>query len=171
MDFKKNLLTIILLCSAAAINAKADMDSSPIVVVDLMRVGAEAKEFKKKQEDAKAEIDAKVKEIEALDRKFQNNLSDLQASAKDLSSTALERKQEELGKLQGEIEVKKRNLQAHVQKVMASAEKDLVDKVKAICKNLGFKVVLPGALYVDDAYDRTDTVIKELNKNTSSKKK
>lgn len=170
MNMKTKIFTLILLYSVGSLSAEtASVDvEKPIVVVDVMRVGSEAKEFNKKQESLKADINAKVKDIDNLEKKFQEALQKLQVKAKDMTQAALEKEQENLGKMQGEIEIKKRNLQAYAQKIVADAEKDLVDKVKKICKELGFGIVLPGALYVAPEYDRTDIVITELNKQVKA---
>ncbi len=169
MNIKTKILTGIFLSSVVSASASDVVAipgvKSPVVVVDLMRMGSEAKEFNKKQESLKADIDAKVKDIETLQAKFQKTFQELQVKAKDMTQAALEKAQEELGKMQGEIEIKKRNLEAYIQKVVADAEKSLVDQVKKICKELGFGIVLPGALHFAPEYDKTDVVIKELNKN------
>jgi Skp family chaperone for outer membrane proteins len=165
MNFTKTYLTIILLFSAAAINAK------DVVVVDLMQVGSKAKTFLAKQETIKKSLDPDVKKLEKADADFKKKVQDFQSKASTMSEKKQQEEQQTLMALQQSLQQQQQALQAKIQKIMGEAEKELVEQVKVICKKLGFKIALPGALYVDDAYDKTAEVIAELDKTAPKKTK
>src|SRR3989344_4698703 len=109
------------------------------VYVDLSRVSQETTEFKSWQESIESDVQTRVK--------------------------ALEKLQEEVANLQNKIEIKKRNLQAYVQKISGDVEEKLIKKIREICANLGYGVVLPNAVYASVEYDKTSEIITALNKS------
>ena len=152
--------SILVMGFASFIQAKDEF-----VYVDLSRVSQETTEFKSWQESIESDVQTRVKEIEKISKDFQEKAQKLQASARDLKGSALEKLQEEVANLQNKIEIKKRNLQAYVQKISGDVEEKLIKKIREICANLGYGGVLPNAVYASVEYDKTSEIITALNKS------
>ncbi len=164
---KIQFFTIILLSAATYVHADSTMavkKVAEIVVVDLQRVGQTSKKFKSVQEKIEARIKEKVDALKAMEAQFSQKLEKLQNGAKDMNAATQQKLQEELASLKAQLEVKQRGLQAEVEREMRSAEEQLIKEVQAICKRLGYDIVLPGALYTKDEYDRTAQVIAEMDR-------
>ena len=139
MNFTKTYFTIILLFSAAAINA-AVVNTKDVVVVDLMQVGAKAKTFLAKQEQIKKSLDPDVKKLEKADADFKKKVQDFQSKASTMNEKKQQEEQQTLMALQQTLQQQQQALQAKIQKIMGEAEKELVEQVKAICKKLNFNL-------------------------------
>jgi outer membrane protein len=164
MNTVKKFLALALLISFAAVTAKDDQ----VVVVDLMRVGSESMHFKAKQEDLKKILEPEAKGIENAGKAFQLKVADFESKASTMSDSKKQEEGQKLAATQQKLQGQQQTLQSKAQKIMAEVEKELVDMVRKVCKKLEFKVVVPNALYVHDAHDKTSQVIAELNKTTKS---
>ena len=160
MNIKK-FLAVALLVSSVALVAKSE---DPVVVVDVMRVGTEAKHFTAKQEEIKKQFEPQAKAIEEEGKAFQKKVADFQSKSSTMSESKKQEEGQKLGEMQQSLQRKQQELQAKAQRVMAEVEKELVDMIKKVCKKLEFKIVVPNALYVHDAHDKTSQVIAELDK-------
>lgn len=163
----KTFFGIFLLTAVSAVSGlAAHVAAAPqIVVVDLGRISVDTKEFSTLREKLEAEIREKAQAIEVLEKKFEGMVTNLRSKAKDMTNVALEKAQEEAGRLQAELEVKKRNLQAYVQRVAGEVEANLVAKVRDVCKQKGWPVVVTNAIYADAGSDKTAEVISTMNAN------
>lgn len=150
------------------INNNQMMKSPSVVVVDLQRVGQTSKKFKQVQEKIEAKIKEKVDALKAMEAQFTQKLEKLQNGAKDMNAATQQKLQEELASLKAQLEVKQRGLQADVEREMRGAEEQLIKEVQALCKRLGYDIVLPGALYAKDEFDKTTQVIAEMDKGVAS---
>lgn len=157
----KNFFALFLLTAVSACSGL--MAEQQIVVVDLGKISMETQEFSTLRTKLEAEIKEKAQAIEALEKKFQAAVTNLQTKAKDMTNAALEKAQEEAGRMQAELQVKKQNLQAYVQRVAGEVETKLVTKVREICKAKGWTVVVPNALYADASVDKTNEVIAAMD--------
>lgn len=144
-----------------------------IVVVDLGQISVKTEKFAAMREKLEKEIEAKAKAIQELEKDMEGKIANLRAKVKDMTTAAREKEEESIGKLQAELEIKKRNLQAYVQRIAGEVEGELVADVRKICKEKGWSVVMPNALYADASLDKTDEVVKAMNagfKSTVAKK-
>lgn len=165
MNFTKKYFTIILLFSTVAIRANVASSSQPVVVVDLMKIGSESRTFTAQQEQIKKSLDPDIKKLEKADADFKKQVQEFQSKASTMNEKKQQEEQQSLMATQQGLQQQQQALQTKIQQAMGVAEKDLIEKVKAICKKKKYKIVLPGALYVDETLDQTAVVIAELDKN------
>ena len=176
---KMKLLTLIV-CTAVVSLQAAQMQTSAVaqapsaqakparvMVVQLQEVGQKSLKFKDMQGKIEKKINDKVTEFKALETQFSQKLEKLQTGAKDMNPSAQQKLQEELASLKGQLEVKQRSIQAAVESEMRVAEEKLIEEVQAICKRLGYDIVIPGAISVKDEYNCTAQVIAEMDRGFS----
>ncbi len=161
---RTHIFTLILLTSIFSLNA----ESPSIVVVHLQEVFAKSIKAKGIQKKVETEVNKRVGELKDIEKSFNEKLEKLQKGGNDMNASAQEKLQSDLASLKAQLEVKQRNLQGYVEAETRKAEETLIKEVQAVCKKLGFDVVLPGVLYSKDQFDKTAQVVAEMDKNVSS---
>lgn len=166
----KKFFGLFLLTAISAVTGLCAKDESiikqaqpTIVVVDLGQISIKTEKFAAMRDKLEKEIQAKAEAIQNLEKDMETKIANLRAKVKDMTVAAREKEEEGLGRMQAELEVKKRNLQAYVQRVAGEVEGELVTEVRKICKEKGWTVVVPNALYADASVDKTSDVIQAMN--------
>ena len=163
--------TIVLLSTFACVHAEQAMQSAStpkVVVVNLQHVAESSKWFKQIQAKAEAKLKPQVESFQNMEKTFNDKLQKLQNDAKGMKLEVQQKLQEELASLKAQLDIKQRGLQAAVESEMRAAEEQLIKEVQAVCKRLGYDVVIPGALYAKDDFDRTKQVISDMDKNVAA---
>ena len=154
--------------------AVANVATPRVVVVQLQEVAQKSRWFMEIQKRVEAAVKKIVDEIKSLEQQFNQKLERLQTGSKDLNMAAQQKLQEELASLKGQLEVKQRNLQSYVEQEGRKAEEQLIKTIQAVCKKMGYDIVIPAAIYTKPEFDRTSEVIKQMDADmaaTSSEKK
>lgn len=165
----KKFFGLFLLTAVSAVSGLCAKDavvvdhSKSIVVVNLGEISMKSTKFLEVRNQLEKTIEAKVKAIEDLEKTMGEKIASLKQGAKDMTTDARQKAEESIGRLQAELEMKKRHLQAFIQEEAAKLEGDLVNEVRKICKEKGWSVVMPNALYADASVDKTSEVVSAMN--------
>jgi outer membrane protein len=169
---KLAVLLALTLCFLFQNSAFAAGATTKLGVIDLDRCMKESNEGKRVTESLKKELDAMQQKYV----KAQKDLSDLQKEIEKqslmLSSEARENKQNEYDRKNREFGYLSQDLTEDAQTAQQNANqkmlKQLYTVIQTLAKQQSFDLVLEKSnssiLYMSDAIDITDLVIKELNK-------
>ena len=135
-----------------------------IVVVNAQLAIRDLLEFQDLYKDLQGKMEQLVQKIQNLEKRLQSTYQEFQMKSKMLSAEASERKQIEIAQLQSEIEIQKRNLQGKYDEELNVANEKILLKIQEFCQKMGWKIVIPGALYVAPELDKTQVVVDGLNK-------
>lgn len=151
--------------------AKKDFTNVKIAVVDIYAVFDKSKEGADLQESIKADMERRIKNIQAMDAEKSKIEAELSAAgANVLSGEAREKRQKKLLSLKNEIMIEQQAAQEIPQQRAQMAQMDMLKKIETttqkIAKNLGIDVVLAGStIFVADRVDITQMVVDDLNSN------
>ena len=167
-----NKAILILALAAILVSGTAAQDEAvKIGVVDVDQAissteeGKTAREeFERKQREAEAQIQPMLERYRTLEEDFK-------AKKFVLSEEALAQKQYDLLEMRNQIQNKMKELEGQVQIDQKRLEAPLIKKLSEIVDDVGksegftmiFRRGAPGILYVREALDITDTVIKRFN--------
>lgn len=155
-------------CAQADTTSVQTVAAPKVMVVQLQEVAQNSKWFQAEQKKVENRMKPQIDAFQAMEKSFNEKLQKLQSGAKDMKPEMQQKLQEELASLKAQLEIKQRSLQSTIETEMRSAEEQLIKAVQAVCKRLGFDVVIPGALYVKDQFDATKQVVVELDKNVAA---
>ncbi len=121
-----------------------------------------------------AELAAKIQgELEPQQEDLRRMGAELEAQRYVLTPEAIEERRLELVKrgrdLEREVEEAQESLQLEERKMLTPLVREFTEAIQAIGKDKDFALILdrssPGVLYLEDALDITELVVKRLNEN------
>ena len=165
----KKIFACVLAASALSLSIASARD---LVSFDSTRLLQEAKENQK----IAGELNAKIEELQLFVKDSQQKLVDMQTEldkkASVLSKEALQEKTETIVQKKKDFERiigdKKDKLEKDIQKRQVVLRTKQVEVINQVCKREDWGALLdknaPGVVYVSDAIDRTDILLKEIDK-------
>lgn len=163
------LAASVIMFAQAEVATQTQAGATPrVVVVQLQEVAQKSRWFMEIQKRVESAVKKIVDEIKSLEQQFNDKLQRLQTGGKDLNTTAQQKLQEELASLKGQLEVKQRNLQSYVEQEGRKAEEQLIKTIQAVCKKMGYDIVIPAAIFAKSEFDRTEEVIKQMDADMAS---
>ena len=138
--------------------------------VDMQKVVTNSKEAKSVESKLNELLEKKRAQFRPKEEEFNKRRQDFESQQAVLSADALEERQIELAqmksKLEREVEAAQEEVAIERRKMLAPLLKRIQDVIIDICKSEGYSMVVerhPGVLFMNDALDITDSVIKKLN--------
>ena len=141
-----------------------------IVVVNVMEVFQALQEVKEWMQDFQNNLMKKVEQIRAMEQQGMEREKALSIKSKNLTSEAREKERMEIERLKNEIRIQAQSLEEKQQEEQMLLQQKIGEKIKEYCKKMGWKIVIPGALYVTPEHDKTQEVVDGMNKDYAKTK-
>mgnify|MGYP003346072461 CR=1 FL=1 len=168
------IITVLPLYSAVSSHVKAEHPhhghATDVVVVNVMEVFQALQEVQDLIKNLQNMVMKKVESIKKLEQEVIERERSFSMKSKNLTAEARERERMEIERLKNEIRIQAQSIEAKQQEEQILIQQKMADKVKDYCKLMGWKIVIPGALYADPSVDKTRVVIDGMNKEYEKKK-
>ncbi len=174
---KKIIASLVLVASfgqvqsaAVSVNAQQMVTVVDIVVVNVMEVFQALIEVQDLMKDLQNFLMKKAEMLQKMDSEGKEREKNFAMKAKNLTVDARDKEHMELERLKNEIRIQAENLDAKQKEEQMLIQQKVAEKIKDFCQKMGWKIVLPGAIYVDPSLDKTKIVIDGMNKEYAAKK-
>ncbi len=149
---------------------KSHYGHDDIVVVNVAEVFQALIEVQDWMKDLQNVLMKKVESIKKMEQEVTQRERDFPIKSKNLTAEARERERMEIERLNYEIRIQTQSIEVKKQEDQVIMQQKIGDKIKDFCKKMGWKIVIPVAIYADASVDKTSVVIDGMNKEYAKQK-